>query len=268
MRGRVKIVVVWILFTQVCFASDNSSFVDAKMAGMGMAGVSTASIHNSGGVSLLEESSVGVHYENLYNVKELSKVTAVGCWRNNLLDVGLVASRFGYEKYGEARFAAQVSKRIAKGASFGVRLSYYSYNMSVEEGRKSAISSDIGLLVSPVAKLQIGVAVENLVNTTYQTQRGEYSPPLSLLFGLSYQAAPDLVLISECEKAVDAPVLLKAGCQYSPLAALAFRVGVIGEPYKPTFGVGYRVSRFAFDVASVYHTVLGFYNVFSMQYKF
>ena len=268
MKGRVKIVVIGLLVGQICFASNNTSLVDAGTVAMGFVVSPVASIVNPGGVSLQDESNVAIHYENDYGIKELSQVTATAAWRNGILDAGVAVSNFGYDKYGETRFAGQLSKRLFAGSSFGVRFNYFSYNMSADEGTKSALSADVGLLVSPVEKIQLGIVAENLVGTSYKTQRDDYSPPLTLRFGVKYQAAKELKLVSEVEKNTEEPVVFKLGCEYLPLKEIPLRIGLIGRPYRPTFGIGYRVSHFVFDLASVYHTVLGFHTLFSMQYKF
>ncbi len=267
MRG-VLMLLLWLCFGLCVVASDECSFVDAQMAGVGFASVSLGAIDNPGGISLRSESYASLNYENRYNLKELSQITAVGVWCNRWLDAGLAVSSFGYEKYGETRFAANISKKLFSGASLGVRLNYLSLLLSDEEGCKSVLSADVGMLVSPVEKLQIGVVVQNFIRTSYRTRRDEYTVPLVLRAGANYSAAKDLKLIGEIGKEVDQPVVFKLGCEYLPLKEIPVRIGLIGAPFRPTFGIGYHISRFAFDVASVYHTVLGFHTLFSMQYKF
>jgi hypothetical protein len=268
MKGRVKIVVIGLWVSQTCFASNNTSLVEAGDAAMGFVTSPVASVVNPGGISLQNESNVSLHYENDYGVKELSQVTAVGVWKNGAVDAGAVISNFGYDKYGETRFAGQLSKRLSASSSLGIRVNYFSYNISADEGHKSVLSVDVGLLVSPVEKIRMGIVVDNLIGTSYKTQRDEYSLPLTMRFGVMYQAAKDLKLESEVEKNTEEAAVFKIGCEYLPIKEIPLRIGLIGQPYRPTFGIGYRISHFAFDLASVYHIVLGFHTLFSMQYKF
>lgn len=268
MRGDIVLSLLLLSFAWNTFAADNYAISDARSAAIGFASVSLASIDNPGGISLQSESFAGLHYENPYGIKELSKATAVAAFKNRWLDAGLVVSKFGYEKYGETRFAVNFSKKLFAGTSLGIRLNYLSILLSAEEGDKSVMSADVGMLVSPVEKLRIGIEIQNVMRTSYRTLRDEYTLPLVLRAGVNYSVAKELMLISEVEKSIDQPVCFKLGCEYLPLKEIPLRIGLIGTPYRPTFGVGYRISRFVFDVASVYHTVLGFHNLFSMQYKF
>lgn len=209
-----------------------------------------------------------MHYANPYGISELSTSSANLFFKSKVIDYGLAISQFGYEKYNESRLSVNVSKKLSTKLSLGVRLNYFSMLMATEEGRKSTMSSDIGFLVVAIPRLTIGMIARNLIRTSYTTTRGEFELPLTLRLGANYHLIKELLLITEIEKDEISDPILKVGCEYLPLEEVALRMGLLNNPIRPTFGVGYNPGRFAFDVSSIYHTVLGFHTELSLQYKF
>jgi len=256
------------LTTGSLYAADNNAIFDARTSAMGSASVSLITFDNPGANSLVAASRVSLHYANAYGLKELSTSAAALFYANRILDAGLVVSRFGYEKYNETRLSGNFSKKLSKRLSAGVRFNYYSILMSEEEGAKSTLSTDAGVLMHLLPELTVGASVHNFIRTTYTTARGDFELPLLLRVGANYSFNKDFMIVGELAKSSQDDLLIKMGMEYKPLEEVALRVGLMGEPFQPTFGVGYSPGRFSFDVASVYHTVLGFHTQFSMQYKF
>ncbi len=263
-----KLILCIALTISPLYAADNNALFDARTSAMGSASVSLVAFDNPGSNSLLPESRASLHYANAYGIKELSTTAASLFYANKVLDAGLIVSRFGYEKYNETRLSGNFSKKLSKRLSAGVRFNYYSILMSAEEGAKSTLSTDAGVLMTILPDLTVGASVHNFIRTTYTTARGDFELPLLLKVGANYTFNKDFMIVGELAKSSQDDMLIKMGMEYKPLNEVALRVGLMGEPFQPTFGVGYAPGRFSFDVASVYHTVLGFHTQFSMQYKF
>ncbi|MFZ4454945.1 MAG: hypothetical protein ACOYOT_01865 [Bacteroidales bacterium] len=265
---RQNIIILLCAISTSVFAIDNNPTTNARSASLGNAGASLISSINPGANSLTPENSASIHYLNPYGIKELSTVSGHLFFHNKVLDFGAVVSRFGYDKFNETRFSASVSKRLSSRLSLGIRLNYYSLLMSSFEERKNIITFDIGFLAVPTPKLTIGFIAEHILRTTYTTDRGEFELPMTLRFGANYQLTKEFLMVGEIAKATDDDVLVKIGGELLPIDDVALRVGLMTNPMRPTFGVGYSPSRLSFDVTSVYHTVLGFHTQFSMAYKF
>lgn len=263
-----KIFLLWCVTSVSVFAVDNNPITDARISALGDAGVSLISAVNPGSNSLIPRNSVSVHYLNPYGIKELATVSGQLFYANRFVDLGAAVSRFGYDKFNEIRLAGAVSKRLSSRLSLGVRFNYYSLQMSSFEDRKTMITSDIGFLAVPTSKLTLGFVAEHILRTTYTTARGEFELPMTLRFGANYQLTKEFLMVGELSKATDNGALVKIGCELLPIDDVALRIGLMTNPMQPTFGVGYSPGRLAFDVASVYHSVLGFHTRFSMAYKF
>lgn len=250
------------------FAIDNNPIDDARSAALGGASSSLESASNPGASSMHPENLISAHYSNPYGLNELSTVASQLFYSHKMLDFGAAFSSFGYEKYNEMRISAMLSKKLSKNLSFGVRFNYYSIMMSELEDRKTMMSADCGFLLQPTSKLSVGFVAEHLLHSAYSTERGEYDLPVNLRLGANYLLSSELMLVGEVEKNALEDAYLKLGCELLPVEHCAIRIGLVNQPFRPTFGVGYSPGRFVFDVATIYHTVLGFHSRFSMGYKF
>ena len=262
-----KLLLLWTIPTSL-FAIDNNQITDARSSALGDAGASLVSAINPASESLTRKSTISVHYRNPYGIKELSTVSGRFFYANKAIDMGATISKFGFEKFNEMRLAASVSKKLSSKLSLGVRLNYYSLLMSSLEERKSMLTGDIGFFVVPTSRLTIGFVAEHLLKTTYTTARGEFELPMALRVGANYRLTKDYLMVVELAQATDDEVVVKIGCELLPMDDVALRMGLMSNPMRPTFGVGYSPRQLSFDLASVYHTILGFHTQFSMGYKF
>ncbi|MDD2797777.1 MAG: hypothetical protein PHV20_04210 [Bacteroidales bacterium] len=261
-------VIFGLIFPTFGVGSENNHISDARSSALGDASVSLSSPENPSSNSLHRESSLAIHYANPFGVKELSTVSAQLFYANRMLDLGVSLSRFGYEKYNETTISGYFSRKLSSRLALGVRINYLSLMMSEYEDRKSVLSGDIGFLAEVLPKLTIGMSVDHLLRTKYSTARGDFEMPLILHLGANYRQGKDLMLVAEIEKDNLNDPLLKIGCEYLSLEEVALRIGLLTNPYRPTFGIGYSTGHFVFDVASIYHLILGFNTQFSMKYKF
>lgn len=264
---RPYLILLWWMYSIIGFAQGNV-LSDARTSALGYASVSLQSIDNPSANSFFNKSSISVHYQNPFAVKELTTVAAHLFIANRFLDAAVVVSHFGFEKYNENQVALQVSKRLSSQISVGVRVRYLSLLMAETENRKSVISSDIGFIYSPIRKLVIGFSADNIVSTPYSTARGEYKSSPILRIGANYSVTKELILVGELMSDSKSETVGKAGIEYLPVDQFALRIGAKSSPFCPTFGAGYSPSHFSFDVASLYHAVLGFHTQFSMKYSF
>lgn len=255
-------------FAILANATDNNTITDGRSAALGGASASLASLSNPAALSLHPLNQVSAHYSNPYGVEQLSTVSAQLFYSKKLLDFGACFSSFGYDKYNEMRFSGSVSKKLSGKLSMGIRFNYYSILMSEYEDRKTMVSADLGFLATPLPKLTIGFVAEHLLHSAYTTERGEYDLPVNLRLGASLAVSSELLLVGEAEHNSFGDGCVKIGCELVPVEHSAIRIGLMSNPFRPTFGVGYSPGRFSFDVASVYHTVLGFHSQFSMGYTF
>lgn len=92
--------------------------------------------------------------------------------------------------------------------------------------------------------------------------------PSAFHFGAAYRPVQSISLLAEVEKTGDLPPVFKAGFELNQREAFFIRGGIRFFPVGFSFGAGYRMKRYAFDIASSYHRYLGFTPQISLQYDF
>ncbi len=72
----------------------------------------------------------------------------------------------------------------------------------------------------------------------------------------------------ETEKSLDQELQVKAGVEYRVIESLFLRTGIITNPVKNTFGIGYEIAWASADIAFTRTEILGFTPHFTFQFKF
>ena len=77
-----------------------------------------------------------------------------------------------------------------------------------------------------------------------------------------------LLIVGTLESNKEHTLTGNAGIEYTPFKDFHIRAGMQATPLLPTLGVGYRLSGFTVDVATVYHPVLGVSTGLGLSYSF
>ncbi|MEM9024528.1 MAG: hypothetical protein AAGB22_12350, partial [Bacteroidota bacterium] len=86
--------------------------------------------------------------------------------------------------------------------------------------------------------------------------------------GMDYRFNERVLVTAETEKDLDLDAQVKAGLEYQVLDQLFLRTGVSSQPFRYSFGFGFRWKAAQLDVATGYHSVLGFSPQLSAHYAF
>lgn len=180
--------------------------------------------------------------------------------------VGVELQRFGGKLYNEQR----------AGVGYGYRLGLFSVGARADVlqvrieglGSRRAVALSLGGQAEVIPqKLTFGAYLYNLNQARlaeYQTER----VPTVLKAGLSYRAAPKVLLLIETEKDVEQAADFKAGLEYQAAEALALRAGVATLTGQMTGGLGLRFGRARLDYAAAWHNALGLSQHLSVSLRF
>jgi hypothetical protein len=115
-------------------------------------------------------------------------------------------------------------------------------------------------------KLVIGAHVFN-PNKAKLTVFNDERIPTIMKVGLLYHFSDKVFGTIEAEKDIDHKPLVKSGIEYKLNEMFYLRAGVATNPFLNTFGFGLFLNNFQLDVASSFHSVLGFSPRMSLTYK-
>lgn len=252
-------------------AINNLRMADIRNMGMGGGnGVTLSPLYNPALVALCTENTVRINYFNRYGLKELGNYNGSLYLPNTILSFGIDISAFGYDAYRENLFRLLLGKQLSRKWTIGVGFQYAFVQTELYEEKISQLSTDIGLVYSPVDNLLIGVLLMN----TPSAQMGDKSFVIKdfeawlLQLGFNWKVINNVLIVCSLESNDEYPLAFGAGIEYTPFTDFCVRAGIKSKPFLPAFGVGYRLAAFTIDVAAVFHPVLGVSSGIGFQLSF
>lgn len=223
--------------------------------------------HNQAAAAFCEQPSIGLSYASSFMPLGISRIGASGSVPVPVGVVGGTMEYFGEEHYSELLAGLAYALRIGEKVGIGIQLDYLT--MAATGGRRRHFATfEVGLLFQPIDNLAIGVHVFNPVKWTVSKTTGELLP-IVLEAGLCYRLAASVSLYAGVEKDMERPFSFSGGMEWNPGHGLAVRTGWANAPHRYTFGAGYRLrDRLQMDVASAWHSTLGFQTAISISINF
>lgn len=261
--------VMFLLFINI-YAVDNLRLPDMRSLGMGGNGVTQSVWFNPALVALHADKVVHIEYFNRYGIKELGTVGIGFVCPNPLLPVGVTISSFGYDKYRETLFRVSAAKQLNQRWSIGISCQCALLQTELVEEVPKHLSTDVGVLFAPVDKLLIGMLIMNFPSVSIHKDITEIKDftGYSVQIGFQWEVINSLLIVGTVESNEAHTLAGNAGIEYAPFKDFRIRAGLQTTPLLPTLGVGYRLSSFMIDVATVYHPVLGISTGLGLSYSF
>lgn len=264
----------FMLFILIAFCAEVSAGGQHKIIGAtqnGMVGVSATHIdafapfNNMAAAAFLQKHSVGLYYNNRYIIPSINDMDASYTFSKDKLGAfSAQLSYFGYSAYNESKagfgYARQFSGKVSVGLAFNYHLLHIENN-----GNKSMVSFNVGMLYKPIEKVRIGFTVYNPVRQKIEEY---YKETLSTNFKLacSYHPSNKLMIGMEAEKDLINRLQVKLGAAYDLHEYLSLRLGAATMPTLFSGGIGTHFKNIYFDAACSWDLNLGASPQFSIQY--
>lgn len=244
--------------------------IGGRATAMGMAHATLpdqwAAISNQAALGWDSTYWVAAHYESRYMLKELGMSTVAGIIPVYAGSFGVSLSHTGYAQMGLSRadiaYGMKLGPKIAAGVGFGLHYA----NFSGEYKNSFAFTVSAGVQYRPLRKLIIGA---HLFNPARASLDDRQTMPATLALGLAFLPSSDFTLTLQADASTDTPTAVRVGMEYSPVDALAVRLGYgTVNPEGLTAGIGVKLKGFALDLAVAYHQQLGLTPAVSAAYRF
>lgn len=265
----INILVAFLVSVNI-HAVDNLRLTDMRSVGMGGNGVTQSVLFNPALVTLHSNKVVHIEYFNRYGVKELGTVGINFVYPDSRLSAGVNISSFGYDKYRETLFRLSLGKQLDERWRIGVSFQCAVLQTELLEEVPKQLSTDVGILFVPVDKLLIGMLIMNFPSITihkYTTETKCFTS-YSVQIGFQWEIINRLLIVGTIESNKEHMWMGNAGIEYAPFKNFHIRAGVQTTPLLPTLGIGYRLTGFTVDVATIYHPVLGVSTGLGLSYSF
>jgi hypothetical protein len=183
---------------------------------------------------------------------------ATGCF-------GVYSEFSGYRSFIDQEISLGFAKLFGEKILTGLSLVYVFQKAGSDSWPVHQLSYKIGTIVVIADKVNLAFATFNPFQLYYRS-KDFASLPSSFNIGLSYQYSPELAILSECEKDLDFPPILKIGMEYNIRSKFFIRGGIRLFPASWSFGAAVRHNRLLFEFASAYHQYLGYTPQLSFQF--
>ena len=243
---------------------------DMRSGAMGGNGVTLSYLFNPAMLELSTSPVLSIEYFNRYAIKELGTVQGGFQFPNPLLSTGVQIVSFGYEQYRQNMVRIELAKRLNSHWSVGVSFQYAWIQSELYEKMPARLSTDIGIVYSPMDKLLIGIMARDLPSVSISQKQLEVKELKSfeIQTGLTYEVI-DRLLISTFA-AVDESRRINGGfgLEYVVWERFSLRAGMQTSPFLPCFGAGFRLKGFGIDAVALWHPVLGISSGVGLNYSF
>lgn len=268
----MKLLILSLLLgiTPCSYAVNNQRLPDMRSVGMGECGVTQSFLFNPALIGQTSFKSIDINYLNRYGLKELGTVGLSFSYPNDVLPFGVNISSFGYDRYRESMFRLFLGKYLNEKWSIGISIQYSILQTELMEEHPQHLSTDVGIIYSPVEKLLIGMLIIDFPSVAIKKENTEidYFTGYSLQTGFQWEVINSLLITGNLETNRYTTLTGSIGLEYRLYKQFCVRAGMKATPLLPTVGVGYCFSGFTVDVAMVYHPVLGVSTGIGLKYSF
>ena len=240
----------------------------------GMAGCGTAisgdlwnAQNNQAGLAFIKTFQAGAFYESRFMVNGLGMKAMAAALPTKQGVFGLDISSFGFNLYSENKAGLSYAKAFGTRFAASVQLDYFNTHIAENYGSASTICGEFGLMAMPVKNLTLGFHIFNPTRSKLSGNLTERIPTIMRL-GTVYSFSDRVFVSLEAEKDVDYKPVLRGGIEYRPIDNFYLRAGAASQPNMMSFGCGIVMKKLRLDIASTFHSVLGFSPSVGLQYGF
>ncbi|MBO7432193.1 MAG: hypothetical protein J6U13_00415 [Salinivirgaceae bacterium] len=259
-----------IILAVALLAAMRAGAQDGHFEAMGNASVMQSGLwsvnNNQAGLANLQNFTVGVSYQNRFQLAETSTKSVAAAIHTQTGNFGLSFNRFGYSQYSENSFGLAYARTFGEWVSAGLQFDYLNINQPSAYGNNGVFLFEVGLIAKPITNLQIGAHIYNPTKAKmaeYEDERVN----TSFRLGASYFFSNIVQLAAEVEKTMQTDLRCKVGIEYQLISNLYLRTGFRSKPNEFCFGAGYTFKGLTFDFSFATHQYLPMSTQISLMYS-
>lgn len=241
----------------------------ARVAGLAGTAVTLSdqfsAFHNQAGLAHITSPTFGAYYQNRFLIKELGDKGIVAATKLGAGAFAISYSSFGYSAFNQSKTGLGYGLKLSDKFSVGVQMNYHSLRISEGYGVSRSFSVEGGFIYKMNQELTLAGHIEN-ANRSQLTEYNDERSPSTLRFGASYTFSEKVVLLGQVQQTTQQKVVGSGAVEYTIKDAIVLRAGFASNPALSSFGFGWKSSTFRADIATSYHSVLGFSPQISLSF--
>jgi hypothetical protein len=250
---------VLFLFFPFTLTGGNPYRLSPGAAGTGMGSVCImkpgfwSSFQNPALLAGNKQYHAGINYENRFFIPELGTRSAGVIAPSGRASVGAFYSHFGFPEFRRETMGVACGLKLAEKLSGGVTIDYFSERSSGEYGNNRFLTFEAGLMLRASDKVNIGI---HLFNPVPNSLRSVFLPS-SISAGAGIKLNESAFAGAGIELSTGKDPLARCGFEYEAATNFRLRGGYCTEFTSFSFGLGYQVRSFIFDLGFATHERLG-----------
>ena len=259
---KLLLIISLVITSSTLFAYDFIHPFGGRAAAMGGSSVASQGLwamqNNPAGMAHLDKISLGLYYENRWEMPETAYKCGVFALPTKFGCLGLSFNQFGSSKYNENKLGLAYAKDFGRYLQIGLQLDYLLLKIGNDYGKYNAVTFELGIQSQVTDKLRLGTYIFNPINFRFEQTLNHEKLPIVMRFGMAYQFTKDFIGQCEVEKNTEREgVSLRAGLEYEAVKNLFIRAGAQSNPGILSFGIGYGIRFTQVNVAAQLHNQLG-----------
>ena len=262
----------WIYIITLIFYQSNllSQNLAARNIALGGAFLTQSDIlsasQNITKLSSIQSFSIAASTSNQLLIKEAqySLITVGLPLLKNILAFDL--STYGFSLYRELRLGVAYSINLSPQFSLGLKFNYHQLILGENLGNSSSFYPDIGSNYRFNEKLELAILFQNITLSKKNKNWQQVWPVVSTA-GIKYEVNKLVHMYVESEIELEHDISFRYGIEYNFKTLLTLRAGISSRPATFSFGIGLVLKNFKVDLASSYHSIVGFSPAISILYE-
>lgn len=273
MKNKQLLIIILVFLSYVGFSqNENLISLGARSTAMGNSSVTLIDVwgvhNNQASLGFIQNSAIGLHYENRYGVSSLGYKSIVGTFKTASGTFGAKLNYQGYSTYNSIETGISYGRNFGEYFALGIQLNYLHTSLTQDYGSAGMALAEIGILTKPIENLIIGAHVYNPTMSQYKETENTERIPTILKLGAGYNFDDIAILNAEIVKDIDYPFVFRAGLEFYLVKNFIARAGISSNNSLISFGAGYKTKGFYIDVAFSYHSYLGYSPFITLVYNF
>lgn len=217
----------------------------------------------------VDNSEIGMQYENRFLISQLSNKTIQAAFSNRLMNGGLSFSHFGYSLYHEMIVGLDFARNFSEKFAMGLQFNYYTAYFNASNSYHGAFLPQLGLSVKLTPGFSMGFQSFNPFQTNIRTDLGTKRLPSIFSLGTEYSFSNELIWRTQIDKEVSSNYRFATGFEYQMLQAMNIKLGAYASDYLvPCLGVGFGSGQLKFELNCELHPLLGLNTMAFVKYRF
>ncbi|MBX2951387.1 MAG: hypothetical protein KF870_02705 [Leadbetterella sp.] len=215
---------------------------------------------NPGGIGVDTSGFLSFNFLKILPVRGLHTTGVQGVFRGRGFNYGFSVDSFGDTYYRESRAGLALARKQDR-VAMGVKISYIGVS---GVGPRSAFLGEIGMVVTPVPMVSLGLCMVNFTSAKFYD---DHPLPTVLALGAGIYPNSRVNLSGQLDYRVGGGAALRLGLDYQVRKQLGFSAGIDPEMRSVHFGTRVLAGRYGFLYGIATHPYVGIAHHTTFIYK-